>query len=51
MGRIKEKIYTQKDWEDADPLDKLYMHLMEPQRWELTFEQQERLEQLSVASS
>ena len=46
MGRTKEKIYTDRDWEQADLLDKLYMHLLEPHRWVLSFEQDEKLEQL-----
>ena len=46
MGRNKEKIYTERDWKDADTLDKLYMHLMEPERWDLSYEQQDKLQML-----
>lgn len=46
MGRIKEKIYTERDWKDADTLDKLYMHLMEPERWELSYDHQDKLQML-----
>lgn len=47
MGRIKQKIYTEREWKDADPLDRLYIHLMEPERWELTDGEERKLDILN----
>lgn len=46
MARTPDKIYTEKEWAEADPLDKLYMHLVEPERWALTYQQEDKLDQL-----
>lgn len=40
------KIYTEREWGAADSLDRLYIHLMEPERWELTHEEDELLDNL-----
>lgn len=42
----RSKIYTERDWQAADPLDRLYIHLLEPQRWPLNNVEEERLERL-----
>ncbi len=46
MSRTKDKLYTEADWEAADPIDRLHMHLMEPERWTLTQAEDEKLETL-----
>jgi hypothetical protein len=46
MGRPKSKIFTEKDWKDADQLDRIYMHILEPNRWELSFRDQDKLDLL-----
>lgn len=45
------KIYTEADWHAADPIDRIYMHLMEPERWELTQAEDEKLEALRMVWS
>jgi hypothetical protein len=47
MSRPKQRIYTLKDWNDADPLDRLYMHLMEPDRWALNESEENKFDILS----
>lgn len=42
----KSRIYTERDWRAADGLDRLYIHLLEPGRWELTMQEEERLDAL-----
>lgn len=49
--RKPHKIYTDADWAAADPLDRLYMHLMEPERWVLTQDQDDKLEILRMVWS
>lgn len=51
MGRNKLKIFTEQDWKDADPIDRLHMHLLEPERWALTIEEDDRLEALRMVWS
>ena len=46
MARPKVMIYTEAQWAAADPIDRLYMHLLEPERWTLTQAEDEMLEQL-----
>lgn len=46
MGRKPLRLYTQKDWRDAVGLDRLYMHLMEPERWTLLPQEKSKLEAL-----
>ncbi len=46
MGRKKVMIYTPEQWAAADAIDRLYMHLIEPERWVLTQAEDEMLEQL-----
>lgn len=46
MSRQPKRIYTEEDWEVADPLDRLYMHLLEPHRWPLNQVEEERLDRL-----
>ncbi len=43
----KHRIYTQREWEDADPLDRLYIHLMEPERWVLNAYEEDKLDTLN----
>lgn len=38
------KIYTEADWKAADGVDRLYLHLLEPDRWELTYAEEDRLD-------
>lgn len=40
------KIFTEQDWENADRIDRLYMYLMEPDRWVLSYEEDDYLENL-----
>ena len=47
MSRPKQRIYTEREWKDADPLDRLYIHLMEPERWMLSEEEERRLDTLN----
>lgn len=44
MARPKILIYTDAQWAVADPIDRMYMHLMEPERWILTQAEDEMLE-------
>lgn len=46
MSKQPKRIYTERDWQAADPLDRLYMHLMEPQRWVLNSNEDDRLDRL-----
>ena len=46
MSRQPKRIYTERDWQAADPLDRLYIHLMEPNRWPLNGMEEERLDRL-----
>lgn len=46
MSRQPKRIYTERDWQAADPLDRLYIHLMEPHRWPLNGMEEERLDRL-----
>lgn len=46
MGRKKVLIYTDAQWAAADAIDRMYMHLLEPERWILTQAEDEMLEQL-----
>ena len=46
MSRQPKRIYTERDWQAADPLDRLYIHLMEPHRWTLNGVEEERLDRL-----
>lgn len=39
-------IYTEAQWAAADQIDRLYMHLLEPERWILTRTEDEMLEKL-----
>lgn len=48
MGRTKQRIYSLREWEAADPLDRLYIHLMEPERWGLNPKEEEMLEKLRI---
>jgi hypothetical protein len=47
MSRAKQRIYTEREWKDADPMDRLYMHLMEPERWNLNEIEENKLDILS----
>lgn len=47
MSKPKQRIYTQADWEAADALDRLYMHLMEPERWVLNAYEEDKLDNLN----
>lgn len=51
MSRQPKKIYTERDWIAADAMDRLYMHLLEPQRWVLNNAEYERLSRLRVVWS
>lgn len=44
--RRKQRIYTERDWKAADGLDRLYIHLMEPERWVLSELEETKLEGL-----
>ena len=46
MSRQPKRIYNERDWQAADPLDRLYMHLMEPHRWALNNIEEDRLDRL-----
>lgn len=46
MGRNKQRIYSLREWEAADPLDRLYIHLLEPERWNLNPKEEEMLDRL-----
>ncbi len=46
MSREPKRIYSERDWQAADPLDRLYIHLMEPNRWPLNAVEDERLDRL-----
>ncbi len=46
MGRQRHKIFSEQDWKDADQIDRLYMHIMEPGRWELSYRDQDKLDLL-----
>lgn len=48
MGRQKNLIYTESQWAAADPIDRMYMHLMEPDRWELSHQEDDMLEKLRM---
>lgn len=48
MSVKKRKIYTEKDWKKADQIDRLYMHLLEPERWVLTPTDEEKLQRLRL---
>lgn len=45
----RKRIYTQEEWNAADPLDRLYIHMMEPDKWELSDREDQRLEKLEKA--
>lgn len=47
--RKKPRIYTERDWQAADGLDRLYIHLMEPGRWALMPQEADKLEALRTA--
>ena len=47
MSRTKQRIYTEKEWKDADSLDRLYIHLMEPERWVLNAYEEDKLDILT----
>lgn len=47
--RKKQRIYTERDWKAADALDRLYIHLMEPERWALMPQESEKLDALRTA--
>ncbi len=42
----QREYYSEADWENADPIDKLHIHLVDPARFALTYEQDEKLEAL-----
>lgn len=44
--RLDKRIYTEREWQAADGLDRLYIHLMEPDRWILNDQEDEMLERL-----
>lgn len=44
----KKQLYTIEDFKQADPLTKLYIHMMEPERFELSWKQVERLDDLKA---
>lgn len=44
--RRDKRIYTEAEWKAADALDRLYIHLMEPDRWALNNQDAELLENL-----
>jgi hypothetical protein len=44
----KDRIYTQREWDDADPLDRLYIHLMEPDRWVLSAPEEDKMDALTT---
>lgn len=46
MSRQPKRIYSERDWQAADPLDRLYIHLMEPHRWVLNNVEEDRLDRL-----
>ena len=43
MSRPKDRIYTEKEFHDAESIDRIYMHLLEPDRWDLTQTEDDRL--------
>lgn len=44
--KLEEKLFTQSDWETAAPLDRLYIHLMQPEEFPLSVAEEIRLEAL-----
>lgn len=42
----KERIYTEREWQAADGIDRLYIHLLEPDRWALNNQEAEYLDRL-----
>lgn len=42
-------IFTEKDWKDADRLGRIYMHLVEPRKWELSYEDEDHLNRCKAA--
>lgn len=44
--RGDKHIYTEREWQAADGLDRLYIHLMEPDRWVLNNQEDEMLDRL-----
>lgn len=46
MGRPKNKIFTEDDWKDANQIDRLYMNILEPDRWKLSMADEQKLELL-----
>lgn len=44
----KKQLYTVEEFKAADPLTKLYIHMMEPERFELSWKQLERLDDLKA---
>lgn len=46
MPRPKSKIYSEADWENADEMERLFIHLMEPTRWPLRPVEAEKLDNL-----
>lgn len=43
------RLFTSEEWEEADPLEKLYIHLMQPDEFPLSASQEVRLETLRQA--
>lgn len=48
MARTKAKIFSQRDWEAAQGLDRMYLHLVEPERWPLMPQEEEKLDRLRL---
>jgi hypothetical protein len=43
MPRPKLKIYSPEDWASADPIERLYIHLLQPTDFPLSYELEEKL--------
>lgn len=46
LAKNKHRIFTFEDWRNANSLDKMYMHMMEPHRWELSKDEMSKLQSL-----
>ncbi len=46
MSNRSQKIFTEKDWDDGDTIDRIYIYLMEPDRWCLSIVEERMLDAL-----
>ena len=44
-----KRIFTESEWETAEGIDRLYIHLMEPHKWPLNMIEAKKLEDLTAA--